>query len=110
MNITREQDTLAELALTSVLASTPAIPFGAYSAAVLVVPASYASTSIDVYTAVDETDTFVPLKDASGNAVSFPVTASTAVVLPAACFPCRWLKLKSSADDSSRPATLIRKG
>jgi hypothetical protein len=110
VKISREQDVIAELALTSVLANTPAIPFGAYSAAVLILPAGYVSTTIDIYTAVDETDTFVPLKDASGNAVSMPVSASAAVVLPASCFPCRWLKLKSSADDSSRPATLVRKG
>lgn len=108
--ITREQDVLANLGLTNVLANTPAIPFGSYSGGVLIVPASYSSTLMTVYTCADESGTYVPLKAADGSSVTFPVTSSTAVVLPATCFPCRFIKLLASADDSTRPATLIRKG
>ena len=107
--ITRESD-LWVGALSDVLANTPAIPFGGYSAAVLLLPASYASTSVEVYTSDSEDGTYTPLYAADGNQVTLAVGASRAVTLPAACFACRFLKLKTSADDTSRPVTLSRKG
>lgn len=110
MSISRKADLLAEIALSNVLEDTPAIPFSAYAGAVLILPGSYASTSIQVYTAADDADTFVPLFAADGNQVALTVGASRAVTLPAACYACRWIKLKTSADDTSRPVTLSRKG
>lgn len=107
--ISRESD-LWVGTLSNVLANTPAIPFGGYSAAVIILPASYASTSIEVYTSDTEAGTYAPLYAADGNQVSLVVGASRAVTLPAACFACRFLKLKTSADDTSRSITLSRKG
>lgn len=97
-------------ALSNVLANTPAVPFTGYAGAVLLLPAAYASTSIEVYTSDSDTGTFVPLYSADGNQVTLTVGASRAVTLPAACYACRYLKLKTSADDTSRTVTLSRKG
>lgn len=96
--------------LSNVLANTPAIAFGQWAGAVLITPSGYVSTSVEVYTAASESDTFVALKDSSGNAVTFPVGASSAVVLPSTVYGCRFLKLKTSGDDTSRDISLCRKG
>lgn len=96
--------------LTSVLGTTPAIPFGQWAGAVLVLPGTYSSTSVAVYTAAAEADTFRPLKDGSGNAVTFTVAQDSAIVLPASVYGCQFLKLVTSADDSSRDVSLCRKG
>lgn len=107
--ITRDAD-VSVVTLTNVLGTTPAIPFAAWAGAVVITPAAYASTLVTVYTAASDADTFVPLKDASGNAVTFPVAASGAVVMPAMVYGCRWLKLVTNADDTTRSVSICRKG
>ena len=108
--ISREQDILAEITLTNSLSTTQAIAYGAYSGSVLIVPSGYTSTTVTVYTAADEADTFLALKDSSGTAITFTVSASSAIVIPNACFACRWLKFVTNANDSAIAVTLVRKG
>lgn len=107
--ITREAD-VTVVTLTNVLGTTPAIPFAAWAGAVLITPAAYVSTTVTVYTAASDSDTFVPLEDSAGAAITFTVAASTATVLPAGVYGCRWLKLVTNGDDTARDVSLCRKG
>lgn len=96
--------------LTSVLGTTPDISFAGYSGGLIHFPAGLASTQVDVYASADPAGIYTPLYDAIGNAVTFTVSASSSRVLPAAVFPCKWLRFKTNADDSALDVTIVRKG
>ena len=95
--------------LTTAVATTPAIFLGAYGGAILITPAGYTSIAATVYSAANETDTFVPLKDSAGAAITLTVSASSAIVLPSAVTNARWIKLVTGADDSALDVSVVMK-
>ncbi|TXH44317.1 MAG: hypothetical protein E6Q97_32800 [Desulfurellales bacterium] len=108
--IGRRSDTISSQALTNSLGTTPVIPFAGMAGGVVLIPASYVSTSIDVYCCDASDGTFLRLYKSDGTAVSLTVAASRAVELPSACFGSRLLKFVTSGNDSARPVTFMLKG
>lgn len=98
------------LTLRNSLNDTPAIGVNAFGGGEILFPAGYLSTSLDVYASDDPNGTFVRCEDDSGTDLSMRATAERAVPLPTRVYKSRWIKLVTSADDSSRPVRVVLKG
>lgn len=99
---------LISVALTTSSATSPTIPFGSCSGATVLFPATYASTSLDIYAATD--------KDANDSSTwiriyqGLVIAAEAGVELPSICFPCSSLRLVTDSDDSALSVAIHLKG
>lgn len=74
----------------------------------MLVPAGTTGQAVAVYSCDTIDGTYLPLKDAAGDAVSITVAASEAYDLPEAIFSCHFVKFVSATDAFT--ATILAKG
>lgn len=92
-----------------------------FAGAVLHFPATYEATLVTVYAGIPADDTalegskepasFQALTDSGGNAITLTVGQDKAVLLPASCFPCQWIKLvTNNTASNARDVSIALKG
>lgn len=95
---------------TATIANSTAIDFRSYAGGAVYVAATIASVTLTWYGAPTRDDTFVPLYDSSGVALTttLPGGAAAGAEIPAACFAWPFLKCLSNADDGETITVVLK--
>ena len=97
------------LLLTNSSATTPVVDYRDASDARVLIPTGYTSTELTFLESDAAAGTFVTCYDSDNTQVTLTVTGGRSYNLPSALFACHFLKIVSSADDSTKLISLCKK-